>query len=80
MLGFGAGVGVVMAAYSYSGGLRGEHAHEERDEVERKWEEMRKYRSPIEETIAEIGEGRGKIISYPDAYQANISRNICPGL
>jgi hypothetical protein len=62
MLGLGSAVGVLMSAFTYTGGLRGEQAHKERDEVERKWEEMHKYRSSWEETVEEIGEGRGNIV------------------
>jgi len=76
MLGFGALTGVVLSAYSYTGGLRGEQAHEERDEVERKWEEMHKYRSSMDETIEEIGEGRGKLFFAQMEYIKLISVGI----
>src|ERR1700722_9964303 len=60
VLGFGALTAVVMGAYDYTGGrLTGYQRDPKVDEFDRK-EYMRKNRRrPIEETIAEIGEGRG---------------------
>ncbi|KAI8964213.1 hypothetical protein F5Y11DRAFT_113169 [Daldinia sp. FL1419] len=62
ILGFGAAFSIVMSAFEYTGGsLRGASRPEVAgmDEYDRK-EFMRKNRRrPIEETISEIGEGRG---------------------
>lgn len=60
MLGFGTGLAVLMSAYKYTGGrLSGYQADPDVDEVSRK-EYMRKNRRrPIEQTVNELGEGRG---------------------
>jgi hypothetical protein len=60
VVGYGAGLAVVMFAYSYGGGeLTGYWKDPNVDQYERH-EQMRKNkRRPIEETIAELGEGRG---------------------
>jgi len=64
MLGYGAVVGTAMAAFRYTKGFRGYAVSEaDEDEVERK-EEMRKMRRrPLEETIEQLGEGRGASVS-----------------
>lgn len=60
MLGFGTGLAILMSAYKYTGGrLSGYIADPDVDEVSRK-EAMRKNRRrPIEQTVNELGEGRG---------------------
>ncbi|KAL2019947.1 hypothetical protein VTK56DRAFT_9039 [Thermocarpiscus australiensis] len=60
ILGYGALAGTLLAIFEYTGGsLRGYVNRPEMDEYERK-EYLRKMRRrPIEETLAEIGEGRG---------------------
>lgn len=60
VLGAGAGFGVAMAAFRFTEGLRGYNQKEDdEDEVARK-EEMRKMRRrPIQETLEQLGEGRG---------------------
>lgn len=61
MLGYGVMTAVVMSAYDYLGGsLRGPKKDYTLDEFERKQELRKNRRRPIEETIAELGEGRGK--------------------
>jgi hypothetical protein len=59
ILGYGALTAVILAAYEYTGGsLTGFKRDPGVDEYERK-EMMRKNRRrPLEETLAEIGEGR----------------------
>lgn len=60
MLGFGALTAVVLGAYDYTGGrLNGYKKDKEIDEFERKQELRKNRRRPIEETISELGEGRG---------------------
>lgn len=61
VLGFGALTAVVLGAYDYTGGaLTGFKKDPEMDEFERK-QILRKTnrRRPIEQTISELGEGRG---------------------
>ncbi|KAI1112893.1 hypothetical protein F5Y14DRAFT_419888 [Nemania sp. NC0429] len=61
IFGFGAAFAVVMTVFDYSGGsLRGVRPEVEgMDEYERKEYLRKNRRRPIEETIADIGEGRG---------------------
>lgn len=52
-----------MGAYDYGGGaLTGYKKDKEVDEFERKEYLRKNRRRPIEQTISEIGEGRGKFI------------------
>jgi hypothetical protein len=55
----GAMVSVGMGAFEYTQGLTGYKKDPELDEFERKQALRANRRRPIEETIAEIGEGRG---------------------
>lgn len=51
---------VVIGAYDYTGGrLSGYKKDPKVDEFDRKQELRKNRRRPIEETIAEVGEGRG---------------------
>ncbi|KAI1756113.1 hypothetical protein F4782DRAFT_320751 [Xylaria castorea] len=61
ILGFGAAFSVVMTAFDFTGGsLRGKRTEvPEMDEYERKEYLRKNRRRPIEETIADVGEGRG---------------------
>ncbi|KAK6540304.1 hypothetical protein TWF694_009111 [Orbilia ellipsospora] len=60
VLGFGAGLSILLATFEYSGAhFRGNRWKEHVDEVARKDEIRTTRRRPFEETIAEIGEGRG---------------------
>lgn len=60
ILGYGAFAAVVLAAYDYTGGsLMGYKKDPEVDEYERKEKLRLNRRRPMEETIAELGEGRG---------------------
>jgi len=70
ILGFGAFFSVAMTAFDYTGGsLRGKRTEVEgMDEYERKEFLRKNRRRPIEETIADIGEGRG---SLPLLYRPN---------
>lgn len=59
-IGLGVGLGVVMAAYENAGGLLGTTKRYEAEDVMTYKEELRKNRRrPVEQTIEEIGEGRG---------------------
>lgn len=60
VLGFGALTATVLGAYDYTGGrLNGFKKDAEMDEFERKEYLRKNRRRPIEQTISEIGEGRG---------------------
>jgi hypothetical protein len=60
VLGFGALTAVVMGAYDYTGGaLTGYKKNKEMDEFERKQHLRKNRRIPIEQTVSELGEGRG---------------------
>jgi len=60
VLGYGAMTAIIMAAFDYGGGaLTGYKRDPEVDEFDRKQELRKNRRRPIEETIAELGEGRG---------------------
>jgi hypothetical protein len=71
VLGFGALTAIVMGVYDYTGGnLRGFKKDPGVDEFERKETLRKNRRRPIEQTISELGEGRGtspstKSISIP---------------
>jgi hypothetical protein len=66
ILGIGAGMSIILTAVEYTGGsLRGKPTDPSIDEYERK-ELMRKNRvRPLEETLVNIGEGRGMSIAFP---------------
>ncbi|KAK2628936.1 hypothetical protein QTJ16_002039 [Diplocarpon rosae] len=60
MLGYGALVAVVLGTYDYTGGtLSGFKKDPEVDEFERKQYLRKNRRRPIDQTISELGEGRG---------------------
>lgn len=60
MLGFGALSAVVLGAFDYTGGrLTGYQRDPKVDEFDRKESLRKNIRRPIQETIAELGEGRG---------------------
>ena len=61
VIGMGALLGVTMGFFEYTGGrLDGWKDQPTEDEYERKQRLRREQRRPIEETIAELGEGRGE--------------------
>lgn len=61
MLGYGVLTAVVLGAYDYTGGvLSGYKKDSEMDEFERKEYLRKNRRRPIEQTISELGEGRGR--------------------
>lgn len=60
IVGYGAGLSVIMAAFDYTGAkLTGFTKDPSVDEVARKEYLRRNRRRPIEQTVAELGEGRG---------------------
>lgn len=59
LLGYGAGLAITMSGFDYSGGLWGYEKNTQTDEYERRTQLRKAYRKPGEETIAELGEGRG---------------------
>jgi hypothetical protein len=62
VLGFGALTAVIMGAFDYTGGaLTGYERDPEVDELERKEALRKNRRRPIQETLAELGEGRGRL-------------------
>ncbi|KAG0647313.1 NADH-ubiquinone oxidoreductase kDa subunit [Hyphodiscus hymeniophilus] len=74
VFGFGALTAVVLGAYDYTGGsLTGYKKDPEMDEFERKEHLRKNRRRPIEETINELGEGRG---IYGPGYQERRAERI----
>lgn len=57
VFGFGAGMAVLLSAANYTGGLKG-NKDKEADEFARKEAMRMNRRRPIEETLADVGEGR----------------------
>ncbi|TLS23967.1 hypothetical protein PpBr36_08264 [Pyricularia pennisetigena] len=68
VVGFAAGTAVTLGTYAYTGkSLRGWGKKDDvKDDFERKEELRKNRRRPIEETIAELGEGRG---IHPPGYE-----------
>lgn len=62
VLGYGAGLAVLLGAFDYTGGvLTGYDKDPSVDEYERKEYLRKNRRRPIQETIEELGEGRGML-------------------
>jgi hypothetical protein len=60
VLGFGAGLSILLSTFEYTGGsLTGYAKDPDVDEFERKEQLRKNKRRPIQETIDELGEGRG---------------------
>lgn len=60
MLGYGTAVAIVLSVFNYTGGkLNGYIRDPEVDEFGRKQELRQNRRRPLEDTINELGEGRG---------------------
>lgn len=61
VLGYGSLLAVLLGTFEYTGGsLSGFQKDPNVDEFERKTALRKNYRRPIEETIDELGEGRGR--------------------
>ena len=60
VLGYGAGAAVLLGTFDYTGGiLTGYTKDPEEDEFARKQFLRKNRRKPVEDTLAELGEGRG---------------------
>ncbi|MCJ1414597.1 hypothetical protein MMC32_000924 [Xylographa parallela] len=60
VLGYGAGLAVLLGTFDYTGGvLTGYEKDPNVDEYDRKQQLRKNRRMPIEETISDLGEGRG---------------------
>lgn len=60
VLGYGAGLAILLGTFDYTGGVLTGYAKDpEVDEYERKEMLRRNRRRPIQETVMELGEGRG---------------------
>jgi hypothetical protein len=78
VLGMGALTAVVLGAYDYTGGaLTGYKRNPEMDEFERKELLRKNRRRPIEQTISELGEGRGMSENDQKAF---VSNRLIPGI
>lgn len=85
VLGAGAALAVVQAVFDYTGGsLGGYKMDPDVDEFERRQELRKNRRRPIQETLDQIGEGRGIQTLYEShLYQIDnfhYDRNIWPRL
>ena len=83
VLGFGAMTAIIMGAYDYGGGaLTGYKKDHDVDEFERKEHLRKNRRRPLEETISELGEGRGTILVFSEenSYLTEDFRNLCARL
>lgn len=60
VLGFGTACAVWQGLFTYGGGIDGDQRDPNVDEYERKERLRKERRMPIEETIRELGEGRGR--------------------
>lgn len=71
ILGFGAGLAVVQGVFDYcGGGLEGYEKDPREDEYERKQRLRKERRRPIEETLSQLGEGRGTAIFFITTWEA----------
>lgn len=62
MLGYGALCSVVLGTFDYTGGVMTGYKRPEGQDEFQSYQDMRmNRRRPIQETIAEVGEGRGKL-------------------
>lgn len=61
-MGYGTGLAITMCGFDFAGGLWGYKKDSEVDEFERRTQLRKAYRQPGEETIAQLGEGRGMFL------------------
>ncbi len=74
VLGFGAALALMQGIFDYGGGgLTGYEKDPGADEYERKQHLRKNIRRPIEETLRELGEGRGKAIFERDLEDYTIT-------
>ena len=65
VLGYGAALAVILGTFDYTGGvLTGYNKDPNVDEYERKEFLRKNRRKPIQETIEDLGEGRGMLASF----------------
>lgn len=65
VLGYGIALSTAMTAFEYTGGsLFGYKKNTEVDEFDRRQQLRTNYRTPAEQTFAELGEGRGMLLAY----------------
>nr|POF08258.1 nadh-ubiquinone oxidoreductase 21.3 kda subunit [Quercus suber] len=75
VFGYGTALAAILGAFSFTGGkLSGSKRDRDHDEVARKMEMRKNRRRPLEETVNELGEGRGKICPSPCFLSQSISR------
>jgi hypothetical protein len=73
--GYGCGLAILAGAFDYCGGaLSGYKADPTVDEIDRKEALRKNRRRPIEETVAELGEGRGNDVH--GMSNCNVSNNF----
>lgn len=73
LLGYGVALSTAMTTFEYTGGsLFGYKKNTEVDEFDRRQQLRTNYRTPAEQTFAELGEGRGMLLAYIDP---NLIRN-----
>lgn len=66
LLGYGAALATSMGAFEFTGGsLWGYNRGSTEDEFDRRQQLRKAYRTSGEETVAQLGEGRGKSICGP---------------
>lgn len=75
VFGFGGGLAVLLSAANYTGGLKG-NKDKEADEFSRKEAMRMNRRRPIEETLAEVGEGRCERYTPPSTTEACASPRL----
>ena len=70
LLGYGVGLATAMTGFEYTGGLWG---HGQKtvgdDEFERRTQLRKNYRTPAEQTLSELGEGRGRLNMPTGQYE-----------
>lgn len=64
LLGYGTGLAITMSGFDFVGGLWGYKKDSEVDEFERRTQLRTNYRQSGEETIAQLGEGRGMFSTH----------------
>lgn len=75
ILGFGAMAGATVGAFAFTGGkLSGYDKDPNVDEYERKEAMRLNRRRPVEETLAEVGEGRGRSNQQPPGYLSSMNK------
>ncbi|EON65115.1 hypothetical protein W97_04352 [Coniosporium apollinis CBS 100218] len=77
-LGYGAALAVILGAFDYTGGMLSGYTRDPTvDEVSRKEYLRKNRRRPIEQTVAELGEGRGVYApGYEERRRERIKQNL----